>query len=95
MSDTRCVCCGDVIPEGRQVCTRCEREAQKFIQVGTPENGRADTAKKVSARLVIALAGIAAVTAIGFIAGYAMQPWIVSYWLMLTMKNVVDYIGVK
>lgn len=23
----RCVCCGDVIPEGRQVCPRCEREA--------------------------------------------------------------------
>ena len=24
MRDNRCVCCGDVIPEGRQVCYRCE-----------------------------------------------------------------------
>lgn len=22
----RCVCCGDVIPEGRQVCPGCEKE---------------------------------------------------------------------
>jgi hypothetical protein len=22
----RCVCCGDVIPEGRQVCPKCERQ---------------------------------------------------------------------
>ena len=25
MSVDRCVCCGDVIPEGRQVCPKCER----------------------------------------------------------------------
>lgn len=49
--------------------------------------------KKISAVLVIVLAVIAATTAIGFIAGFAMQPWIVAYWLVLTMKNVVDYIG--
>jgi hypothetical protein len=24
-----CVCCGDVIPEGRQVCPKCEREVKK------------------------------------------------------------------
>ena len=23
-SEERCVCCGEVIPEGRQVCKRCE-----------------------------------------------------------------------
>ena len=22
----RCVCCGDIIPEGRQVCPQCERK---------------------------------------------------------------------
>ena len=28
MEDTnRCVCCGDIIPEGRMVCPRCERDA--------------------------------------------------------------------
>lgn len=24
--DNRCVCCGDVIPEGRMVCPRCEKK---------------------------------------------------------------------
>ena len=24
----RCVCCGDVIPEGRQVCPKCEEESK-------------------------------------------------------------------
>lgn len=51
--------------------------------------------KKVSAILVVVLALIAAVTAIGLITGYAMQPMIVAYWVTLTMKNVVDYIGLR
>lgn len=50
---------------------------------------------KISAWLVILLAVIAAVVAVGLIAGYAMWPFIVGYWCVLTMKNVVDYIGVK
>ena len=24
--ENRCVCCGEVIPEGRQVCAKCETE---------------------------------------------------------------------
>ena len=24
MSEERCVCCGEIIPEGRHVCVRCE-----------------------------------------------------------------------
>lgn len=24
--ENRCVCCGEIIPEGRQVCMRCEKE---------------------------------------------------------------------
>ncbi len=47
----------------------------------------------ISRRLVIALALIAAITATGLIAGYAMQPWIIGYWIVLTAKNIVDYIG--
>lgn len=43
--------------------------------------------------LISALAVIAAVVATGLIAGYSMWAWIVAYWLTLTMKNVVDYIG--
>lgn len=26
-SENRCVCCGAIIPEGRQVCPRCEARA--------------------------------------------------------------------
>ena len=52
-------------------------------------------AKKISAYLVVVLAVIAAITATGFIAGFAMQPWIVAYWTVLTAKNLIDYIGGK
>lgn len=31
----RCVCCGDIIPEGRQVCPQCEIELQSKPDVGT------------------------------------------------------------
>lgn len=27
-SDNRCVCCGEIIPEGRQVCLNCERSPE-------------------------------------------------------------------
>ena len=27
----RCVCCGEIIPEGRQVCPKCEREACQHV----------------------------------------------------------------
>ena len=53
------------------------------------------SAKQISAILIIILAIIAAVVATGLIAGYSMFPWIVGYWLVLTMKNVADYISTK
>ncbi len=38
--DNRCVCCGEVIPEGRQVCFRCETARNPapdaFLADGTP-----------------------------------------------------------
>ena len=30
MSEERCVCCGEQIPEGRQVCWACEYGIQNF-----------------------------------------------------------------
>jgi hypothetical protein len=30
----RCVCCGEIVPEGRQVCPRCEIELQSKPDVG-------------------------------------------------------------
>ena len=54
---------------------------------------RKDECKKISAVLVVVLALIAAMVSIGLIAGYAMWPWIVIYWMVLTGKNLVDHIG--
>lgn len=44
-----------------------------------------------SRNLVLALAVIAAVVAIGLLAGVAMWPLISFYWMVLTVKNVIDY----
>ena len=29
MSENRCVCCGEIIPEGSQVCRLCQMEAER------------------------------------------------------------------
>lgn len=29
MNENTCVCCGEVIPEGRQICYKCEKGADK------------------------------------------------------------------
>lgn len=29
MTENRCVCCGDIIPEGRQVCPKCQDTPQE------------------------------------------------------------------
>lgn len=31
--ENRCVCCGSIIPEGRQVCIRCEKEISDKMSV--------------------------------------------------------------
>lgn len=28
----RCVCCGEIIPEGRQVCPNCEHKAKEWLK---------------------------------------------------------------
>ena len=38
--EERCICCGEIIPEGRQVCPNCERKYQK-----NEENHGAQTRK--------------------------------------------------
>ena len=50
---------------------------------------------QISATLIIVLAVIAAIVATGLIAGYTMQAWIVAYWVTLTAKNLVDFVGTK
>ena len=34
--ENRCVCCGDIIPEGRQVCWNCEHNSTQAKE--EPEN---------------------------------------------------------
>lgn len=29
MNDNRCVCCGEIIPEGLQVCMNCQKRAEE------------------------------------------------------------------
>lgn len=53
------------------------------------------TSKRLSALLVLALAAIALTVCAGLIAGWNMWPWVVGYWAVLTVKNIVDWIGRK
>ncbi len=46
-----------------------------------------------SVALVLALAAIALTVCSGLAAGRNMWPWIVAYWAVLTVKNIVDWIG--
>lgn len=51
--------------------------------------------KITSAALVLALAAIALTVCAGLAAGVSMWPWIVGYWAVLTIKNIVDWIGAR
>ena len=53
------------------------------------------TCKHISALLVLALAAIALIVFAGLAAGLVMWPWIVGYWAVLTVKNIVDWIGAR
>ena len=37
MSENRCICCGDVIPEGRHVCPICEARAEDKREEGADD----------------------------------------------------------
>ena len=39
MNEERCVSCGEIIPEGRQVCYTCEHEAEEQIDEMTRDIG--------------------------------------------------------
>lgn len=53
------------------------------------------TCKHISALLVLALAAIAMTVCAGLAAGRVMWLWIVGYWAVLTIKNIVDYMETK
>ena len=29
----RCVCCGEIVPEGRQICPQCKRSGHKIYNI--------------------------------------------------------------
>lgn len=35
MAENTCVCCGEVIPEGRMVCWKCEQKAYREEMYGS------------------------------------------------------------
>lgn len=49
--------------------------------------------KAIQKTMILILAVIAAMVATGLIAGYSMWACIVAYWIVLTAKNLVDYIA--
>ena len=49
--------------------------------------------RKITDRLILALAIIAAIVTRGIAAGKSMWAWIVVYWIALAIKNALEYIG--
>ena len=58
MNENRCVCCGRIIPEGRQVCESCEAAA--YYHEETPE----DKAERIIWDWIIPAVVIGAVIAV-------------------------------
>jgi len=46
--------------------------------------------KKITQTLMLILVILSATVATGLIAGFSMWPWIVAYWIILAMKNLLD-----
>ena len=44
----------------------------------------------ITRTLMLFLAVLSATVATGLIAGFSMWPWIVAYWVTLTMTNLLD-----
>lgn len=42
MSEERCICCGNIIQEGRQICCSCERDIVKIGSILQSHNATED-----------------------------------------------------
>ena len=49
MTEDRCVCCGEMIPEGRMVCPQCEKAIMNYQQYVLPtrQYGKDDVIRTV------------------------------------------------
>jgi hypothetical protein len=53
MSIDRCICCGEIIPEGRQVCWNCEQNGGPKVQENTPSETQIELVDKIADTLGI------------------------------------------
>lgn len=42
MNEDRCICCGEIIPEGRQICLNCEYRVGKIGSILQSQNATKD-----------------------------------------------------
>ena len=47
MNENTCVCCGETIPEGRQVCWGCEHKTTKVGSILQSQNAPKELVEKV------------------------------------------------
>ena len=59
MDQNRCVCCGEAIPEGMQVCPKCMKEYGEFEKLANRRQRRQETAARIMEDWVIPI-GLAA-----------------------------------
>lgn len=96
MTDDTCVCCGDYVPEGRQVCSRCEKSVMtKEINMKVGRGMRKMKTRRASLTWVIILAASFILFALGSQAalmerGYAADG---GEFLLLFVPTVIYIIG--
>ena len=47
MNENRCVCCGQIIPEGSMVCIACQKEYQGYEKHVTKAQKRRETIRRL------------------------------------------------
>lgn len=51
--EDRCICCGDIIPEGRQVCPSCEADAENTLRKTKHKEEVAPKIRRKKRRIVL------------------------------------------
>ena len=71
MSENRCVCCGQVIPEGDQVCISCKNEAMNYERQVTRDRKIRNTCKYLLEEWIIPLGMVGVFVGLLILAGNA------------------------
>ena len=67
MSENRCICCGEPIPEGTQVCPQCMKEYDKYDKPVSKELRNAQRFEEIMMDWVYPILLVAAVIAFFFV----------------------------